>query len=137
VNYSERKPSINQLKRHLEKCNDLFPTPLSDRVDFDEYVKKLVDNACFLSFFNEDESEIIACLAYYTGDNFFISSLSVLNDFQNKGLAKFLMARLLSFCDDKKILLEVEVSNFKAIDFYENHGFIESSRTKKNILLER
>ena len=55
-----------------------------------------------------------------------ILSISVRNEMQSKGIGTLLLKSMLDQCKVmhyKKILLEVRVSNVKAINFYEKFGF--------------
>ena len=55
-----------------------------------------------------------------------ILSISVRNEMQSKGIGTLLLKSMLDQCKVmhyKKILLEVRVSNLKAINFYEKFGF--------------
>ena len=55
-----------------------------------------------------------------------ILSISVRNEMQSKGIGTLLLKSMLDQCkvmNYKKIFLEVRVSNFRAINFYEKFGF--------------
>lgn len=113
----------------LQAYDDVFDSPLSrDIADLNQYSEKLdtqavtyvVDSggkkAGFISFYVDDESQDVS----------FITLLAVLPPFQGKQFAQ----RLLEKCTEvsrrkgkKRIRLEVDDFNVRAIGFYEKNGF--------------
>ena len=84
--------------------------------------------------------EIAGLIAYYR-NNFktkcaYISMLVCKKEFWGRGIAAALFNKMLEDCqqyDFKKIRLEVEKNNFRAINFYKRRGFkIECTATEKS-----
>lgn len=129
------KPDKEKLKRHLLNCDSLYPTPLSKRVNIDEYTKKLLVSARFI--YCESNQIIIGCLAFYDADVVYISNISVLQEYQGRGLSQLMIQHLIRHVGSRKIKLEVETSNQRAIAFYRKQGFVEVEKIMGSIFLEK
>lgn len=112
----------------LRSCNDAFVPPLGSRVDIAEYADKIVARADRLEAWVNDE--LVGLAAIYCNDlasmRAFITSVSVLDVWQGRGIASKLVAqcidhaRRLGFA---RIELEVDGRNLAAIRLYEKYGF--------------
>jgi len=105
----------------------LVPT-LSSRIDIRSYSEKLHNYATHFSAWDKDYPVGIA-LCYFnrpeTGVGY-ISSFSVRNEYQKKGIAGNLIRKVAEYARERhfsKISLEVYKYNLNAIKFYEKYGF--------------
>lgn len=102
--------------------------PLSSRIDIRSYSEKLHNYAIHFSAWDEDYPVGIA-LCYFnrpeTGVGY-ISSFSVRNEYQKKGIAGILIKNVTKYAREEhisKINLEVYRCNHNAINFYKKYGF--------------
>lgn len=120
--------TASQVAKLLRSCNDAFVPPLGSRVDIAEYADKIVARADRLEAWVN--SELVGLAAIYCNDlasmRAFITSVSVLDVWQGRGIASKLVAqcidhaRRLGFA---RIELEVDGRNLAAIRLYEKYGF--------------
>lgn len=105
----------------------LVPT-LSSRIDIRSYSEKLHNYATHFSAWDKDYPVGIA-LCYFNKPEEgvgYISSFSVRNEYQKKGIAGNLIKKVTKYAKEEhfsKISLEVNKSNMNAIKFYEKYGF--------------
>jgi N-acetylglutamate synthase-like GNAT family acetyltransferase len=128
VIYRTQGATINNVQEHLKNCDSTFKPTLSSRLNINEYAEKIVDKA--QTFEAWSKGKLIALVAIYcnTPDNLtaYITSVSVIPECQNKGLANQLLqmslysVKKLGF---KKVELEVHPNNKAAIGLYSKHGF--------------
>lgn len=130
--------SVNDYVAHLEACDDLFPTRLSERVDLRAYAEKLHDRATSFELWQDDR--LVGLLsAYMDTDVAFISHICVLPEVP-AGSGHTLLDAL---ADEMKrtgkrvVRLHVEADNDRAIRFYNRHGFLEIGRLNRDIIMER
>lgn len=119
-----------QLVAHLQCCDDNFQPALSSRVDLSDYACKLLTAA--RRFEAWKGNQLIGLVAAYCNDlskrTAFVTSVSVLPDYQGQGIAAQLLdncltqVRLRGF---REVKLEVNRHNQKAISLYRNYGFEE------------
>lgn len=129
VTYRTQAANIQNVSEHLKRCDSTFIPMLSSRLDIDDYSIKILKNAKTFEAWIDDE--LIGLVAAYCNSsdqlNAYITSVSVLPDWQGKGLA----AQLLTNCivsvrnlGFEKIDLEVNAANKAAMALYLSHGFI-------------
>ena len=123
IEFSINKADTAELIRHLIECDTVFIPQLSSYVNINEYCNKIRKNAItFESWENEKLIGMIACYMNNTVEkNAFITNVSVLENYQNKKIAKYLMSKLIEQAeklDFISIELEVFEQNTKAINFY-------------------
>ncbi|STO07297.1 MULTISPECIES: GNAT family N-acetyltransferase [Exiguobacterium] len=130
--------SVDDYVAHLEACDDLFPTRLSERVDLRAYAEKLHDRATSFELWQDDR--LVGLLsAYMDTDVAFISHICVLPEVP-AGSGHTLLDAL---ADEMKrtgkrvVRLHVEADNDRAIRFYNRHGFLEIGRLNRDIIMER
>tara|TARA_R110002049_G_scaffold82349_2_gene209557 strand:+ start:3180 stop:3620 length:441 start_codon:yes stop_codon:yes gene_type:complete len=135
IEYKINIASKIDLLEHLEKCDHRFIPPLSDRVILKDYSSKLYEKATTFEAWNS--TELVGVISVYLNDedkkSGFISNVSVLEDFEKKGIA----GRLLEMTKDhasnigfSKLSLEVHGENFHAINFYQRYGFDKTNCDK-------
>lgn len=130
--------SVDDYVAHLEACDDLFPTRLSERVDLRAYAEKLHDRATSFELWQDDR--LVGLLsAYMDTDVAFISHICVLPEVP-AGSGHTLLDAL---ADEMKrtgkrvVRLHVEADNDRAIRFYNRHGFLEIGRLNRDIIMEQ
>lgn len=130
--------SVADYEAHLEACDDLFPTALSDRTDLHEYARKLHNLAT--SFELWDDNRLIGLLsAYLDTDIAFISHICVLPE-APRGSGHALLTALfeeVSQQSKRMIRLQVEKTNENAIAFYQKHEFVVTDQSGDNLMMER
>lgn len=114
---------------HLHQCADSFSPPLSTYVDIDTYGKKIYEKA--ITFEAWDGNRLVGLVAAYCNDKIkkigYITNVSVLNEYQEAGIASRLMKNAIIYGKRKsfvKLMLEMQSGNIKAINLYKKLGFI-------------
>lgn len=120
------------------RCDADFVPPLSARVDVRAYAQKMADNA--MRFEAWDDDTLIGLVAVYCNDlhkrTAFITSVSVLPEWQGQGIGMRLMNACLSHVRPlgfTGIELEVDQRNQGAAALYQRVGF-ERSRASGTVL---
>jgi len=122
----------SQLFKHLLSVDPFFVPPLSTRVDIKTYAKKLSLNA--IGFEAWVEGTLAGMINIYIEsqgeesppEKAFISNVSLLKEYQGRGLAQHLLNDCLAYCREKNILwmtLVVDRENIIALSFYQKNGF--------------
>ena len=129
VNYMLNHASRAQISRHLSQCDDDFVQSLSDRVEIDDYSGKIADKATRFEAWTD--VDLIGLVAIYANDTesrvAFVTSVSVLPQWQGRGIASKLMRRCIEYVKEicfRSIELEVVSDNVCAIRLYEKMGFV-------------
>jgi len=127
--------SESEVLTHLKLCEESYIPPLSTYVDIEEYSKKIFKSST--RFEIAGNNNLIALLCTYENKNektVFITNVSVIPDFQNKGVSY----ELINFCIDfyirnkfEKIVLEVYNQNKKALNFYKKNKFMITKHGEK------
>lgn len=128
INYKIKTATTKDIFVHLSECNQDFIPPLTDRVNIEEYSRKLFEKS--ETFEAWDEHSLVGLLAAYFNDSSgysaFITSVSVLKGFIYRGIASDLLKMCVEFANKKsfkEIRLEVNKKNIKAIGLYRKFGF--------------
>jgi ribosomal protein S18 acetylase RimI-like enzyme len=141
IQYKTKTASAKQISLHLTECNANFNPPLDEKVNIQEYAKKIFKKSItFEAWANEI---LIGLVATYLNDNenhtAYITNVSVINKFIGKGIASRLMDNCIEYTknnDFKEILLEVSKESIEAINLYKKFGFIYFN-DKNNSLIMR
>lgn len=110
----------------LKKIDSLFKIPLSQKIDLEEYSKKIVRNAdVFLALDNES---IVGIVVGYNNDKELkisnMSILVVLNEYQGKGIARKLVNNFLDLAKNKKMeKVKLSTVDARALKLYESLNF--------------
>ena len=122
------RASVAQLAHHLRLCDQFFVPPLSERVSLMDYSAKLHERA--ERFEAWIETTLVGLVAgYYDAEPdmvAFISSVSVLKEWQGRGVASALVDRSIAHAQHLGfgvIELEVALQNDLAVRLYRKHGF--------------
>jgi ribosomal protein S18 acetylase RimI-like enzyme len=136
-----KNASVQDITEHLELCDNSFIPALSHRTNISEYSLKLFNFS--ITFEAWHENILVGLIAVYFNDDSettaFISSVSTLESFSGKGIAKSLLTDCIQFAKEKKfkqILLEVDKENVKAISLYKTFGFVDFQDKDNNFLLK-
>ena len=129
VKYCFNRATESNIYRHLSACNADFVESLIRRVNITEYCKKIYKKAVRFEAWSGDK--LIGLVAVYCNDitqcKAYVTSVSVLNEWQGKGVASQLMSRCIEHVKELSmycISLEVACENAPAIRLYEKCGFI-------------
>lgn len=129
VEYSEGRASEAEVAAHLWKCDQSFVPALSLRVNVCEYARKITDQTVRIEAWSGQE--LVGLLSVYCNDRVrgaaFITNVSVLPQWQARGIASNLMRRCIDHVSGmgfRLIELEVAKSNITAAALYEKHGFV-------------
>jgi ribosomal protein S18 acetylase RimI-like enzyme len=140
ITYTFNNSSESNIIEHLNKCDDFFIQKLSEKVNINEYSKKIYDNAMRLEAWND--KNLVGLIAFYENkkDRFmFITNVSIDIDFVGKGIAKKLMSSLIDIFNQEEydsIYLEVDINNIKAIQLYKKFNFFIESQNNNNLKLK-
>jgi ribosomal protein S18 acetylase RimI-like enzyme len=122
------RASVAQLARHLRLCDQFFVPPLSERVTLMDYSAKLYEKA--ERFEAWIDTTLVGLLAgYYDAESgvvAFITSVSVLKEWQGRGVASVLVERSIAHAQHlgfELIELQVALQNDLAVRLYRKHGF--------------
>lgn len=95
----------------------------------EQYAYELEDNPCAKLFVIEEDGVIAGYIDYWiTFESCQLTKIAVAKNYRGKGYAKAMMEYMIEDAIKEKceaILLEVRVSNEKAIALYESYDFIE------------
>lgn len=140
------KASASDICRHLSDCEERFVQALNQRVSIKEYSKKIYHQAVRFEAWAGDL--LIGLLAAYCNDRAqrvaYITSVSVLEKWQNKGVARQLMNQFIQYARQLGmhcISLEVEQENKPATALYNRFGFTAEDKVnsvvKMNLICDQ
>ena len=129
VEFCLNRATAAEIAGHLSRCDADFMPPLSGRVEIDGYAHKIADRATRFEAWIDGVP--IGLVAAYCNDSerrtAYITSVSVLQEWQGKGIAAQLMGQCIGHVKKlgfKYIELEVSGDNVGAARLYEKMGFI-------------
>ena len=141
ISYKIKTATAEEIYLHLKECNINFSPPLDEKVDIQEYSKKIVDKS--VTFEAWKDRTLVGLIAIYLNDaenkSGFITNVSTLNYFKGKGIASELMTRCIDYSKKhnfKEILLEVSEKNRGAIKIYRKFGFMEIKNKKDELVMK-
>ena len=128
IEFRTNHASSASIASHLGDCDDAFVPPLSTRLEIEGYAYKIVSNAeRFEAWAN---GKLVGLVAAYCNDRAgrvaFITSVSVLQEWQGRLIASQLLARCIDHARGLRIgriELEVDHRSAVALRLYEKHGF--------------
>jgi GNAT superfamily N-acetyltransferase len=139
VKYTTKNATEEEICSHLKECSDNFSPPLDERVNIEEYSKKLFGNS--VTFEAWVDNILIGLAAAYFDDlgnqSGYITNISVTRDYKELGIASELMNLCISYAKQykvKEIKLEVCRDNSPAIHLYKKFGFMDY-KNKDNFIL--
>jgi len=133
--------SAPAIAEHLRRCDEDFVPRLSDRVEIDEYSRKIVRRATrFEAWASGSLVGLVA--AYFNPDRqtAFITTVSVDPGHRNRGLASRLVAQCIAYAEERgesRVQLEVDGANGPAIDLYKAQGFRVAEVNERTLSMNR
>lgn len=133
--------SAPAIATHLRRCDDDFIPPLSDRVDIDEYSRKIAGRAMrFEAWSNDSLVGLVA--AYFDADRqtAYITTVSVDPEYRKRGIASRLLGQCVAYAQERGhsgVLLEVDSENGPAMDLYEEMGFTVADVNQRTTSMRR
>lgn len=128
IKYDINKASESEIFEHLRECSNLFIVPLSNYVNIGDYAHKIRKNATTIEAWVDNV--LVGLVAVYLNDSTYfegyITNVSVLTNFQKKGISQSLMLKTeeISKIENFKILkLSVFENNELALKLYIKNGF--------------
>ena len=128
IRYQVNTATEAQIFEHFKLCNHDFIPVLSDRVDISAYASKITVKA---ERFEAWSGEFLVGLVAAYCNNFqdraaYITSVSVLKNWQGSGIASELVNRCITYIKSQKferIDLELNTESKQALCLYEKKGF--------------
>lgn len=127
IKYRVGTVDMDDIIAHLKECKDDFFPPLDQKVNIDDYSRKIIEKAVTFEAWYGDR--LIGLIAVYLNDansiSGFITNVSTLKDFLGKGIASRLLQMCINYSMRKnfrEILLEVSAES-KAVPLYLKYGF--------------
>ena len=128
IEYRIDKASEADIAAHLEECNADFMPRLSERVEINDYAKKIASNAARFEAWSD--RKLVGLVAAYCNDHerqiAYVTSVSVLRPWTGKGIAAHLLGQCIKHVKVLgmgQISLDVAQANTSAIKLYEKSGF--------------
>ena len=120
-----------EILRILQEYNNSFVEPTDSRVgDLEQYAMKLIDTAEVYTL--KDENIECGAVVFYANDFYSMTSYLTMIVVDDKCRGRGLGSLLLALCEEKskivgmtRLLLEVDIRNKKAIEFYKRNGFLK------------
>lgn len=132
--------TVSEISIYLSENDQIFVPSLSSRLDIKNFAVKLNNYA--VHFCAIEKERIVGFLGCYFNDPLkkvgFISTFSVVNEIQRKGVAKKLLVASMEYGIKngfEEIRLKVFISNLAALRFYTGSGFSEVSRDTNQIVM--
>jgi ribosomal protein S18 acetylase RimI-like enzyme len=126
--HARNRATVEEIAAHLALCDVQFVPPLSHRVDIRDYAAKLGNHAQRFEAWAGDR--LVGLVAAYCNDRAaraaYITSVSVLADWGNRGIATQLLHRCLEYAtleNLRQVRLEVATEHRAAVRLYEKCGF--------------
>ena len=141
IKYKTKTATEEEIYSHLKECNDNFCPQLDERVNIEEYSKKLFDNS--VTFEAWVDNILIGLVAAYFNDaenhSGYITNVSITKDYKESGIASELMNMCIRYakqCKVKEIKLEVHKDNSPAIHLYNKFGFVDCKNKDDFMLMK-
>ena len=135
IHYLFGSLSYDEIYQFLLDTDAVFQTPLSNRVNLEEYARKL--SAFSVFSYCRDEGSIVGLISCYMNHppEAYISNVCVQSDYQNKGLFKKMLEVLINQLEQTTfttVRLEVSDYNVLAQIVYKKSGFRSIGRASDN-----
>lgn len=135
MKYSFSKLSFEQVHKFLMETDNEFATPLSSKVNVEEYAKKLSKFSHFA--YCTDDDNIIGMISCYANNPplGYISNVCVKSEYQNSGVFSSMFNTLIKSLKDlgiKTLRLEVDNNNTKAQEVYLRKGFAFATQASEH-----
>lgn len=140
IEYFTNRATDLEITGHLFACDPEFVRALKDRVDIEDYGKKIYNNAIRFEAWAGDV--LVGIVAVYCNDQTkrmaYITSVTVLEEWQGRSVAAQLMSRCIEHSKAlgmRSIGLEVASGNEPAIGLYKKYGFVVTDTSVSSITM--
>jgi ribosomal protein S18 acetylase RimI-like enzyme len=142
VSYSMNRAGVEEIDRHLRRCDAQFLPALSGRVEIGSYAGKISAHAVRFEAWAGDE--LIGLVAAYCNDAqrrfCHITNVSVFSEYTGEGIASRLLHDCIEYAKVEglgRIGLEVTAEHQAAVRLYEKCGFSASGTQGPFLKMER
>lgn len=134
VLYKQNCSTLTEISKHFNLCDNIFLENLKKRVVLKQYIEKIYYKSQRLEAWHKNN--LVGLLAVYVDKNkAYITNISVIPELNNQGIGSSLLTFLINkYPEIQTILLEVNKSNKKAINFYKKHHFKQISDNENTLL---
>lgn len=127
--------------RYLNENSEIFIPSLIPRIDLEEYAEKISKYATHFSVhYNNEIIGLMACYFNHPQKEIgYITSISVIKKFQNKGIAIRLLEECIHYAKSqnyKMLRLRVFRQNLPAIELYHKKNFFISEKKKTTYYMD-
>ncbi len=140
LTYKIKTATEDVILTHLKECNYDFIPPLSDRVDLQEYSKKIFERS--VTFEAWEKQILVGLISGYFNNTIkkigYITNVSLMKKYMGLGIATKLLSMCINYTmqnNYKIIHLEVSKNNNRAIHLYEKFGFRIIKNYEDNIIM--
>ena len=130
-----------EIAAHLVRCDQAFVPRLSERVEIDDYARKIAERA--ERFEGWSHGALVGLVAAYCSDDeigsAYITNVSVVPEYRHRGIASLLLAECVDFAHRQqlgRISLDVDRENVPAVVLYEAKGFSVASVSGQTIRMD-
>lgn len=141
VIYKTKTATQEEIYSHLSDCNYNFIPPLDERVNIQEYSKKIVEKS--VTFEAWANTILVGFVAAYFNDienhSGYITNVSITKSYMGLGIASKLLNLCIGYAREKnfnELKLEVNKDNAPAINFYKRLNFSAIESKSDNILMK-
>jgi len=130
--------NFDRIISFLKSVDLSFYEPLSKRIIIEDYAQKLSQEA--VNIFIMHSLKDIAHTAFYISSDeskIFLSSISVISDYENKSVGSFLLSTVEDYATKNQISiieLEVDSRSKKLKEFYKKNGYDQHHNINNNEL---
>ena len=139
--YKIKEASEKDIFLHLKDCKDYFLPPLDEKVNIDEYAKKIFEKA--ITFEAWEDDILVGLIAVYFNDLNrrvgFITNVSVVKKYMGMGVASVLLENCIEYATQNEfaeVQLEVDKANIPAINFYKKFNFVNEDIRSGTIIMK-
>ena len=141
ISYKIKTAKANHISLHLTECSDSFVPPLAERVNINEYVKKIFKKSVtFEAWADQLLIGLLAAYFNYVDGIVFITNVSLLKNFVGYGIASNLLEMCIRYAGEnnfREITLEVHENNSDAISLYKKFRFAIYQTKNNELLMKR
>ncbi|RTL57210.1 MAG: GNAT family N-acetyltransferase [Sphingobacteriales bacterium] len=141
ISYKINTATTGHVLEHFKKCNDQFLAGLKQKINLEDYAKKITTYAVMFEAWREDElSGLIAAYFNQEKKEVFITNVSVISQYMRRGIASQLMEECMNFAKAnhcREISLRVISSNTEAISLYSKFGFKQTKKEYDELVMQK
>lgn len=126
VTYETSKIQLADINEILKVAKNCFSEPWT----YELFLSEITSSSSICIKVNYVRKIIAYIIGRYFVDELHIMHLAVLPEYRRKGIAKFLVKKLINDYSAEQYLLEVRASNVEAINLYKELGFMNTGIRK-------